>query len=80
MGHRTAVIVAALVLLASARMPAWSESASALASREAKPVPASHVATADGRTGMDIEWELAPTLGRWLEIIRGTGRELRTWL
>lgn len=76
MGHRTAVIVAALVLLACARMPAWSESAP----RETERVPASRVATGDGRIEVDIEWELAPTLGRWLEIIRGTGRELRTWL
>ncbi|WP_440278871.1 hypothetical protein [Frateuria sp.] len=75
MGHRTAVIVAALVLLVCARMPAWS----AAAAREAARVPAALVASGK-RAGVDVEWELAPKLGRWLEIIRGKGRELRTWL
>ena len=76
MRHRTAVIVAALVLLVCARMPAWS----AAASPEGAAPPAPLAAPGDGRVEVDVEWELASKLGRWLEITFGKGRELRTWL
>lgn len=77
MRHRTAVIVAALVLLVCARMPAWSEAAA----RELPAVRASLPAVPGaGQIGLDIEWGLASKLRRRLETVFGTGRELRTWL
>lgn len=77
MKHRTAVIVAALVLLICARMPAWSEAAT-------RELPAMHAsaptAPREARITLDIEWEPAPDLRRWLDVVSGMGRELRTWL
>lgn len=76
MKHRTAVIVAALVLLICARMPAWSEAAA----RQLPAVRASlPTATGNASIKLDAEWELASNLGRKLEMVCGTGRELRTW-
>ncbi|MGN2253083.1 hypothetical protein ACFWZ4_06880 [Frateuria sp. GZRe12] len=76
MKHRTAVIVAALVLLVCARMPAWSEAAA----RELPAVRASMpTASVSASIKLDTEWELASDLRRRLEMVCGTGRELRTW-
>jgi hypothetical protein len=74
--HRTAVIVAALVLLICARMPAWSDTAARRppAVRASLPTAAGNVSTK-----LDAEWELASNLRRELEMVCGTGRELRTW-
>jgi hypothetical protein len=74
--HRTAVIVAALVLLLCARMPGWSGAAA----QELPPVRASMpVAPFAAQIRLDIEWGLASKLRRRLGTVCGTGRELRTW-
>lgn len=68
MKHRTAVIVAALVLLLCARMPAWSEAASRELPAVRAIVPAAPVGV---QVGLGIEWELASKLRRRLEIVLG---------
>lgn len=68
MKHRTAVIVAALVLLVCARMPVWSEAAS----RELPAVRASMpVAPPAAQAGLDFQWELASHVWRQPKLFVG---------
>jgi hypothetical protein len=60
MRHRTAAIVAALVLLLCARMPAWPGANAHGPSPGATPAPAC------GQVRLHTDWESASVLRRWL--------------